>query len=94
MQITELSHSCNSTNLYLKGYDYYFQYDGRTHRGQSKHSCGGVARNVADALIKLGLENTRLISVVGNDENGKIILKSLGAAADTVERLPDINTAR
>ncbi|KAL6425190.1 hypothetical protein ACFW04_009446 [Cataglyphis niger] len=69
-------------------------YDGRTHVGQSRRSCGGVARNVADALIKLGLENTRLISVVGNDEYGKVILESLGTGGKTVKRMSDVNTAR
>lgn len=72
----------------------YFQHDGRTHAGQSRRSCGGVARNVADALIKLGLENTRLISVVGNDDPGKVILESLGNGGETVKRVSDVNTAR
>ncbi|XP_014470520.1 PREDICTED: pseudouridine-metabolizing bifunctional protein C1861.05 isoform X1 [Dinoponera quadriceps] len=68
--------------------------DGRTHDGHSRRSCGGVGRNVADGLVKLGLKNTRLISVVGDDEHGKAILDSLGAAAETVQRLPDEITAR
>ncbi|XP_011351704.1 pseudouridine-metabolizing bifunctional protein C1861.05 isoform X2 [Ooceraea biroi] len=68
--------------------------DGRTHAGRSRHSCGGVGRNVADALIKLGMENTRLISVVGHDEYGKIILEGLGAGGKTVKRMSDVNTAR
>lgn len=71
-----------------------FQYDGRIHVGQSRRSCGGVGRNVADALIKLGLEDTRLISVVGNDEYGKVILKSLGTGAKTVKQMSGVNTAR
>ncbi|XP_029175763.1 pseudouridine-metabolizing bifunctional protein C1861.05 [Nylanderia fulva] len=69
-------------------------HDGRTHAGQSRQSCGGVARNVADALIKLGLENTRLVSVVGLDDLGKVILESLGNGGETVKRVSDINTAR
>lgn len=71
-----------------------FQYDGRTHVGQSRRSCGGVGRNVADALIKLGLKSTRLISVVGNDEYGKVILESLGTGGKTVKQMSDVNTAR
>lgn len=71
-----------------------FQYDGRTHVGQNRRSCGGVARNVADALIKLGLENTQLISVVGNDEYGKVILESLGTGGKIVKQMSDVNTAR
>ncbi|XP_071561331.1 uncharacterized protein [Temnothorax nylanderi] len=68
--------------------------DGRTHTGRSRRSCGGVGRNVADALLKLGLKNTRLISVVGDDEHGKTILESLGAGSETVKRMSDVNTAR
>ncbi|EFN68914.1 Uncharacterized sugar kinase yeiC [Camponotus floridanus] len=70
------------------------QYDGRTYVGQNRRSCGGVARNVADALIKLGLENTQLISVVGNDEYGKVILESLGTGGKIVKQMSDVNTAR
>lgn len=71
-----------------------FQHDGRTHAGQSRRSCGGVGRNVADALIKLGLMDTRLISVVGNDEHGKVILESLGIGGTNVKRISDVNTAK
>lgn len=40
------------------------------------------------------MENTRLISVVGDDEQGKEILKSLGAGGETVKRTSDVDTAR
>lgn len=70
------------------------QTDGGTYNGQTKRNCGGVGRNVAEALIKLGLANTRFISVVGDDEYGKTIIDSLGAGAEMVKRLPDVNTAR
>jgi len=72
----------------------YFQHDGRTHTGRSRRSCGGVGRNIADALLKLGLENTRLVSVVGDDEPGKVILESLGAGSETVKCLSSVDTAR
>nr|XP_003706990.2 PREDICTED: pseudouridine-metabolizing bifunctional protein C1861.05 [Megachile rotundata]XP_012148993.1 PREDICTED: pseudouridine-metabolizing bifunctional protein C1861.05 [Megachile rotundata]XP_012148994.1 PREDICTED: pseudouridine-metabolizing bifunctional protein C1861.05 [Megachile rotundata] len=68
--------------------------DGRTHAGRSRESCGGVGRNVANALISLGLNSTRLISVVGNDQPGKAIIKSLGDGGQTVEQLSNMNTAR
>ncbi|XP_011633807.1 pseudouridine-metabolizing bifunctional protein C1861.05 isoform X2 [Pogonomyrmex barbatus] len=68
--------------------------DGRTHTGRSRRSCGGVGRNVADALLKLGLKNTRLISVVGNDEHGNDILESLGAGAEMVKCISNVDTAR
>ena len=72
----------------------HFQNDGRTHTGRSRRSCGGVGRNVADALLKLGLENTRLISIVGDDEHGKIILESLGVGGEIVKRMSDVDTAK
>ncbi|XP_031847824.2 uncharacterized protein LOC116433651 [Nomia melanderi] len=68
--------------------------DGRTHAGRSRESCGGVGRNVANALINLGMSATRLISVVGNDQPGKAIIKSLGDGGWTVERFPNMSTAR
>ena len=68
--------------------------DGRTHAGRSRESCGGVGRNVANALISLGLNGTRLISVIGNDQPGKAIIKSLGDGSQTVEQLTNMNTAR
>ncbi|XP_043787121.1 pseudouridine-metabolizing bifunctional protein C1861.05 [Apis laboriosa] len=68
--------------------------DGRTHAGRSRESCGGVGRNIANALISLGLNATRLISVVGNDQPGKAIIKSLGDGGQTVEQLSNMNTAR
>lgn len=71
-----------------------FQHDGRTHTGQSRRSHGGVGRNVADALLKLGLKNTRLISVVGDDEHGRAILESLGSGSEMVKRMSDVDTAR
>jgi len=72
----------------------YFQNDGRSYNGRSRRSCGGVGRNVADALLKLGLEDTRLISVVGDDKQGRAILESLGTGGETVKCMPDVNTAR
>lgn len=74
--------------------DVFFQDDGRTHAGRSRENCGGVGRNIANALINLGLNATRLISVVGNDQPGKAIIKSLGDGAQTVEQLSNMNTAR
>ncbi|XP_076752298.1 uncharacterized protein LOC143424234 [Xylocopa sonorina] len=68
--------------------------DGRTHAGRSRESCGGVGRNIANALISLGLNGTRLISVVGNDQPGKAIIKSLGDGGQTVEQLSNMNTAK
>ncbi|XP_043495368.1 pseudouridine-metabolizing bifunctional protein C1861.05 [Polistes fuscatus] len=67
--------------------------DGRMHAGQGRQSCGGVGRNVADALIKLGAHDTRFISVVGNDEPGTAIFQSLKGGGGTLERSSDLSTA-
>ncbi|XP_066602288.1 uncharacterized protein [Prorops nasuta] len=68
--------------------------DGRTLRGRSRYSCGGVGRNVTEALIKLGLKESRLISVIGEDMPGFRIIQSLQGAQETLQQLPNINTAK
>ncbi|XP_043263251.1 pseudouridine-metabolizing bifunctional protein C1861.05 [Colletes gigas] len=68
--------------------------DGRTHAGRSRENCGGVGRNIANALVNLGLNTTRLISVVGDDRPGEAIIKNLGDGGQTVERLSNTSTAR
>ncbi|XP_012272810.1 pseudouridine-metabolizing bifunctional protein C1861.05 [Orussus abietinus] len=70
------------------------KFDGRTHKGFGRESCGGVARNVAAALIGLGITGTKLLSVVGNDGSGKAVLDSLGGSNDTLRVLPGIETAK
>lgn len=40
--------------------------------GKIHTSCGGVARNIAENLVRLGLD-TRLITAIGNDSNGGLI---------------------
>ncbi|KAL2714988.1 pseudouridine-metabolizing bifunctional protein C186105 [Vespula squamosa] len=67
--------------------------DGRMHAGHGRQSCGGVGRNVADALIKLGAHDTRFISVVGNDEPGTAIFQSLKGGGGTLKRSSDVSTA-
>ncbi|XP_015183413.1 PREDICTED: pseudouridine-metabolizing bifunctional protein C1861.05 [Polistes dominula] len=69
------------------------KFDGRMHAGQGRKSCGGVGRNLADALIKLGAYNTRFISVVGNDEPGTAIFHSLKGGGGTLEHSSNISTA-
>ncbi len=46
---------------------------GTSNPGSIRHSTGGVARNVAENLARLGVE-TSLLSAVGNDEAGELIL--------------------
>ncbi|XP_043476485.1 pseudouridine-metabolizing bifunctional protein C1861.05 [Leptopilina heterotoma] len=69
-------------------------FNGSTHKGKSREACGGVGRNVASALVHLGLFNTKLISVIGNDEAGKAIIKSLKEAGDSLQILSNKSTAR
>ncbi|XP_015585778.1 uncharacterized protein LOC107263278 isoform X2 [Cephus cinctus] len=70
------------------------KFDGRMYKGQSRKSYGGVARNIAVALNNLGVNGTKLLSVVGNDEPGKGIIKSLQGNEDMVQVLNTANTAR
>ncbi|KAK0406749.1 hypothetical protein QR680_018780 [Steinernema hermaphroditum] len=47
--------------------------DGGSYPGLMRTRCGGVARNHADALTRLGCETT-LISAIGNDSYGETLL--------------------
>ncbi|GFG39485.1 hypothetical protein Cfor_12444, partial [Coptotermes formosanus] len=49
--------------------------NGSTHRGEIRQSGGGVGRNIADALGKLGARPI-LISAIGNDQTGDYLLKN------------------
>lgn len=51
-----------------------FQTDGRSHRAQIVQAGGGVGRNIADALGRLGARPL-LVSTVGDDLAGQFILK-------------------
>jgi len=56
--------------------------------GTSSETRGGVARNVAENLAKLG-EDVKLISVVGNDEAGRAVIEAtaaIGVDTSLVER--------
>ncbi|XP_051160124.1 uncharacterized protein LOC127280860 [Leptopilina boulardi] len=69
-------------------------FNGSTHRGKSREACGGVGRNVASALVHLGLYDTKFISVIGNDEAGRAIIKSFRGAGDALQILSNKSTAR
>src|SRR5690606_28958332 len=43
---------------------------------KGQRAFGGVARNVAENLIRLGVE-TSLMTVVGDDENGRSVVRQL-----------------
>lgn len=53
---------------------------------QIRSSFGGVARNVAENLARLG-QPVNLISVVGDDEDGDRLLQGLAAAGVNAERV-------
>lgn len=48
------------------------QLDGSTYSGSVKTSLGGVARNISDAILRLGQE-CLLITAVGNDPPGQLV---------------------
>jgi pseudouridine kinase len=49
-------------------------------------SMGGVARNVAESLARLGAA-TMLVSIVGDDENGRAVLAGLNALGIAVDHV-------
>ena len=63
--------------LKRKRYDtlYYTQNEG-TNPGSLVHTFGGVARNVAECMTRLGTPPF-FISAVGNDQNGVLITRHL-----------------
>ena len=68
---------------------------GGTHRGSLRSSHGGVARNVAAGLARLGL-GPRLLSAVGEDREGRDILRAgeeAGMETGLVRVLPEARTA-
>lgn len=48
------------------------QNDGGTYPGRMIQRCGGVGRNHADALTRLGID-VHLISVVGDDSHAEFV---------------------
>lgn len=63
--------------------------------GDVSSSAGGVGRNIAEGLSRLGI-NTTLLSAVGNDDAGRQLLlhcQSTGIKTDTVVTLEDANTS-
>ncbi len=62
---------------------------------QIRSSFGGVARNVAENLARLG-QSVRLITVVGDDQDGERLVHSLNAAGvntEAVLRIPQAATS-
>jgi len=57
---------------------------GTSNPAQIRTSCGGVARNVAENLARLG-QAVNLLTVVGEDQNGDQLLKAVAEAGVNVE---------
>jgi sugar/nucleoside kinase (ribokinase family) len=47
---------------------------GVTQPGRFEYTLGGVARNMSEALLRLGITQTKLVSVVADDVNGQYIV--------------------
>ncbi|MFV2003547.1 MAG: PfkB family carbohydrate kinase, partial [Paracoccaceae bacterium] len=50
------------------------------------HAAGGVARNVAEMLARLGVQ-AHLIGAVGNDPQGRAVLRETAAAGVNVDHV-------
>ncbi len=60
--------------------------------GEVRISAGGVARNIAENLARLGAD-TRLISAVGDDHHGQVLLQLSRAAGINVRNVVEIPSA-
>lgn len=61
--------------------------------GEVHIAAGGVARNVAENLARLGID-ARLISVVGGDQNGRLLLRLSREAGVDVQHVQEISAAK
>jgi len=60
--------------------------------GSVHTSAGGVARNVAENLVRLGVD-CRLVSAVGNDHHGQVLLRLSREAGVDVQHVLEIASA-
>ncbi|TKR82206.1 hypothetical protein L596_015963 [Steinernema carpocapsae] len=71
----------------------HLQDDGGSYPGILRTRGGGVARNHADALTRLGCE-TKLISAIGNDRYGETLMSMCGHMdMSSILRVDDVQTA-
>jgi len=59
---------------------------GTSNPAQIRTSCGGVGRNVAENLARLG-QAVNLLTVVGEDQNGDQLIKTIAEAGVNVEAI-------
>lgn len=59
-------------------------YEGSSSSGEKTEHFGGVARNIAEGLARLGV-TCRFISRVGNDEQGRAVIRHLASLSVDIE---------
>ncbi len=64
------------TNVDISGSSHQAFVAGDSNPGRISQTAGGVARNIAENLVRLGA-HTHLLSAVGNDERGRWLLEQL-----------------
>lgn len=70
------------------------QLDGRIYDAKYKINAGGVGRNIAEALAKLGCQPT-FISAVGSDAYGDFLVSSLPSnCVQNITKMNNFNTAQ
>jgi len=93
----EESYICvvGGSNVDIQGYPTGSLISGDSNPGTVKTSLGGVGRNIAENLTRLGVK-TKFLSVVGDDENGKKILdhaKSIDLHMENTLVVKGVNTS-
>jgi len=79
-------------NIDIHGKSYQPLHDNDSNPGSVHTSAGGVARNVAENLARLGVD-CRLVSAVGNDHHGQVLLRLSREAGVDVRHVQEIASA-
>ncbi len=75
-----------ASNIDIKGKAYYHTIERDSNIGSVEISVGGVGRNIAENLARIGA-NTIMLSAVGYDIHGKSILESLKSSNANIEHI-------
>lgn len=82
-------------NMDIQGFPQNPLIAGDSNPGTVKVSCGGVGRNIAENMARLGLD-VKLLTVIGGDSHGNQLIEeseSAGIDMNEVLRLPDQSTS-
>lgn len=79
-------------NIDIHGKSYRPLRDKDSNPGSVHTSAGGVARNVAENLARLGVD-CRLVSAIGNDHHGQMLLRLSREAGIDVQHVQEIDSA-